>query len=94
MKKCGNPIYRKNPIYHSNLQLTKFTSNKPIKKDVITNNKNIGIITSSTKSFNLDKFIGLGYLEKKSLNEICFNNGNIIQVHNGNFIETKYYKPS
>jgi aminomethyltransferase len=89
-----DPIHRKNHLYNSYLQLTKFTSNKPIKKDVITNNKNknIGIITSSTKSFNLNKFIGLGYIQKISLDDICFNNGNIIQVHDGNFIEPKYYK--
>jgi aminomethyltransferase len=87
-------IYRKNPIYNSYLQLTKFIGTKPIKKEVITNkqNKNIGIITSSTKSFNLNKFIGLGYLKKTSANDICFNNGNIIQVHDGNFIEPQYYK--
>ena len=89
-----DPLYRKNPIYKSYLQLTKFTSNKPIKTMEITNdkNENIGFITSSTKSFNLDKFIGLGYLTKTSIEDTCFNNGNEIKIHKGNFIEPKYYK--
>ena len=89
-----DPLYRKNPIYNSYLQLTKFTSNKPIKTMEITNNKNenVGFITSSTKSFNLNKFIGLGYLTKISMEDTCLNNGNEIQVHKGNFIEPRYYK--
>lgn len=89
-------IYRKNPDLSSDIKLTKFIGNKPIKSTSIVNkdNNEIGFITSSTKSFNLNKFIGLGYLKKTSANDICFNNGNEIRVHEGNFIDPQYYKPS
>lgn len=61
MKFLVDQKYRKTYIPLS--KLTKFTSNKPIEKTIIyQNSEQVGVITSSTKSFNLNKFIGLGYL--------------------------------
>jgi len=47
---------------------------RPIRLGPIYNNnkKNVGFITSSNKSYNLDTFIGMGYLKKTALNEKRF----------------------
>ena len=57
----------------------------------------MGIITSGVKSYNLDKFIGMGYI----LDEYM-DNGNIYTITNGKeveikidklpFIESRYYR--
>jgi aminomethyltransferase len=98
-----SPIYRKNLNLTNDYKQFRFTSKKPIKTGKIySNNQELGFITSATKSFNIDKFIALGYLNINKLN-IVSNLGDIyliddrnkvnnIYIHHSPFIETNYYK--
>ena len=81
----------------------RFSSDKPIKTGKIySNNQEIGFITSATKSFNIDKFIALGYLNvdnidiSVSLGDLYTidsrNKINNINIHNSPFVKTNYYK--
>jgi aminomethyltransferase len=77
----------------------KFSSNKPINLgEIYSKNEIIGLITSSTMSFNLKKFIALGYIKYNEAqdNEIYVkdnrNKENILKIHVENFINTNYYK--
>lgn len=64
-----HPNYRKKFDLNSEIKQFRFSSNKPIKKGIISSyNKKVGFITSSGKSFNLDKFIGIGYLKNTAFN--------------------------
>ena len=88
-----------------------FECSRPIKinEKIYTNyrnmyEKNIGFITSSTKSYNLNKFIGMGYISKEMYDENINNNifdNNLymlnnekkvdIKIHNLPFIKSNYY---
>lgn len=67
-------------------------SNKPIRKGDLKdkNKKTIGIITSSNKSFNLNKFIAIGYIDK------CISNQDIenlnLKVCKLPFIKPNYFR--
>ena len=67
--------YRKNEIFKSNMTQMLFSYEKPISKGTIFKKDHIqereidvGFITSSLKSFNLNKFIGIGYVNKDIIN--------------------------
>ena len=57
------------------------------------NGEEIGVITSSNKSFNLNKFIGMGYLKKELINSELNGklNGNM-ELVSLPFVDSKYYK--
>jgi aminomethyltransferase len=82
--------HRKNSNFQSEFIRVGLSNSKPIRQGVIlnTNSEEIGFITSSNKSFNLDKFIGMGYLKKKSLKDKLNNNLKIVDLP---FIKSKYY---
>lgn len=77
-----------------------FTCNKPLRdRDIIyetKTDKNIGIITSGTKSYNIDKFVGMGYLDKNiDLENIYVKRNNKIldlSITNIPFIKHNLYK--
>ncbi len=86
-------------ILKSNNKQQLFYSNKPINSGIIyTRHEAVGFVTSTTKSFNIDKFIAIGYLnldvnlENKFYIKDKRNRHNEIIVHHGNFLDTKYYK--
>ncbi len=90
-------------ILNSNIKQKLFYSNKPINTGIIYNNhEQVGFITSTTKSFNLDKFIGIGYidstLDSNSNSDYKLyvkdkrNRHNEIMINHGNFLQTNYYK--
>ena len=99
--------FRDDPILESNLRRILVSSCKPLKRgDIFTktnsHDENIGFITTSVKSFNLDKFIGIGYIDKKIFYQshikpdIIYtkdrkNNNNYLEVHN-KFIKPNYYR--
>lgn len=106
--------YRKNEQFKSNMTQMLFSSEKPISKGAVFKKDHIqereravGFITSSLKSFNLNKFIGIGYLNKDLINinvnlespkineEIYYkdrkNKEYLLKCHK-NFLPTKYYK--
>ena len=96
------PNFRKNKKLETGFRFTKFFSNKPIKKGLVFNNAGepVGFITSSTKSFTLNKFIALGYTNREmELTGIHFINerkGVIhimpIEIENSHLIEPRYYR--
>ena len=64
MNFLASPNYRKNFNLDNKFKQFRFSSDKPIKTvKIYSYNQEIGFITSSTKSFNIDKFIALGYLK-------------------------------
>ena len=83
--------YRKLHNFQSDYTRVGFTDNRPIKKGPILSHDDskIGFITSSNKSFNLNKFIGMGYLKKDSVNDKLKGNMELVTLP---FIESKYYK--
>jgi aminomethyltransferase len=102
-----HPNYRKKLNLNTNIKQFRFSSDKPIKKGIISSyNKKIGFITSSGKSFNLNKFIAIGYLKTSAYNtnkHIELNNNyNIdidtnnkkqkISIQTDNFIKPSYYR--
>jgi len=104
-----HPIYRKKFNLNSKIKQFRFSSNKPIKKGIISSyNKKVGFITSSGKSFNLDKFIGIGYLKTIDFNSNEYielnDNYNIdidtnnkdkkqkLSIHKDSFVKTNYYR--
>lgn len=98
-----SPIYRKNLNLVNDYNQFRFSSDKPIKTGKIySNNQEVGFITSATKSFNIDKFIALGYLKTdginidNSLGDLYTldnrNKVNNIYIHQSPFIDTSYYK--
>ena len=84
----------------SSLTQIKISSTSPIKKGKIyVQNKNeisdVGFITSSLKSFNFNKFIGLGYVDKNYINDTIFIEGykgakNILTIEE-KFVNKNYY---
>lgn len=96
------PSFRKNPKLETGFRFSKFFSNKPIRKGLIFNGSGepVGFITSSTKSFTLDKFIALGYtnqeLELTGIHFINERKGVInrmpIYLETSHFIEPRYYR--
>ena len=80
--------YRREKNFKSEYIRKGFVGKRPIKKGKIYNQegKDIGLITSSNKSFNLNKFIGMGYILKENLND-KFDNFEISELP---FIEAKY----
>ena len=95
MKFLIDKQYRKD--YVPKYKLTLFTSTKPIiKTNIYQNNIEVGYITSATKSFNLNKFIAMGYLETSiEPNNLYFiknNKKTCIDIHKNPFIEQKYYR--
>jgi len=61
--------YRNQDHFKSDYTRVGFTNKTPIKVGPLYNidNEDIGFITSSNKSYNLDTFIGMGYLKKTSI---------------------------
>ncbi len=103
MNFLASPIYRKNLNLVNKYRQFRFSSDKPIKTGKIySNNQENGFITSATKSFNIDKFIALGYLKTDEINidntlENLYtldkrNKVNNIYIHHSPFIKTNYYK--
>tara|TARA_Y100000590_G_C15740135_1_gene1019983 strand:- start:2892 stop:3926 length:1035 start_codon:yes stop_codon:yes gene_type:complete len=88
------------PIKKSNYKQVKLYSDKPIRKGNIfsRNNMNIGFITSSNISYNLNKFIALGYIDTSKINNkdelyiVHKYKKNNIKIEPNNFINTNYYK--
>ena len=78
-----------------------FVCSRPIKvnEEIYTNynnmyEKNIGFITSSTKSYNLNKFIGMGYISKEMYIENQNNNifdNNLYMLNNNKKVDIKLY---
>jgi aminomethyltransferase len=100
-----SPIYRKNLNLVNEYNQFRFSSDKPIKTGKIySNNQEVGFITSATKSFNIDKFIAIGYLNTNLINVSDSlsnlysldnrNKVNNIYIHHSPFIDTSYYKNS
>jgi aminomethyltransferase len=87
--------YRKQYNFQSEYTRVGFTDKRPIRKGVLTdiNGEEIGVITSSNKSFNLNKFIGMGYLKKELINSELNGklNGNM-ELVSLPFVDSKYYK--
>ena len=93
--------YRNNEHFYCESRLKYFCSDKPIKNVAIYCNSDIirGVITSSNKSFTLNKFIGLGYLNNDQnfdSNSLYYkgNNGKKIPiiVSDKPFVKNKYYR--
>jgi aminomethyltransferase len=99
--------YRKKLNLNTDIKQFRFSSDKPIKKGIISSyNKKIGFITSSGKSFNLNKFIAIGYLKTIAYNtnkhielndnyniDIDTNNKKQkLSIHTDNFIKPSYYR--
>ena len=83
--------YRKQYNFQSDYTRVGFTSERPIRKGSIFNEKNegIGFITSSNKSFNLNKFIGMGYIKKENIDDKLKNDLKLVNLP---FIKQNYYK--
>jgi len=83
--------YRKQRQFQSDYTRAGFTNERPIRQGPIINirDEEIGFITSSNKSFNLNKFIGMGYMKKDCLDDKLKNNMKLVNLP---FIEPKYYK--
>lgn len=83
--------YRKQRQFQSDYTRVGFVNEKPIRQGPIINirDEEIGFITSSNKSFNLNKFIGMGYMKKDCLDDKLKNNMELVNLP---FIEPKYYK--
>ena len=101
--------YRNNEHFETFTRMKFISSEKPLKTGPIYYNDNdndnriIGIITSSGKSFNLDKFIGIGFIdndidndnpiESKLAYSLGNNNKKIhLTIHDSPFINGKYYR--
>lgn len=104
-----HPNFRKKLNLNSEIKQFRFSSNKPIKKGIISSyNKKVGFITSSSKSFNLDKFIAIGYLKTINFNSNEYielnDNYNIdidtnnkdkkqqLSIHKDSFVKANYYR--
>ena len=83
--------YRKRYNFTSDYTRVGFTDTRPISPGSIfsRDDSEIGFITSANKSFNLNKFIGMGYLKKELLNEQLKGNMELVSLQ---FVEQKYYK--
>lgn len=83
--------YRKRYNFTSDYTRVGFTDSRPIRPGPIftRDETEIGFITSSNKSFNLNKFIGMGYLKKESLNTKLKGNMELVSLP---FVRQKYYK--
>ena len=83
--------YRRQYNFRSDYTRVGFTDKKPIRTGPImcSDDTEIGFITSSNKSFNLNKFIGMGYLKKESVNDKLKSNMELVSLP---FIQSKYYK--
>lgn len=84
--------YRKQNNYSSIYTRVGLTDNRPIRIGPVNDitNTNIGHITSSTKSFNLNKFIAIGYLKKDFIESIF--QGELVP-RNMPFVKTNYFRP-
>jgi aminomethyltransferase len=87
--------YRKQYNFQSEYTRVGFTDKKPIRKGPIKDidGRDVGFITSSNKSFNLNKFIGMGYLKREFLN--CKLNCKLkenMELVSLPFIEAKSYR--
>jgi len=85
--------YRKQNNFTSDYTRVGFTDTKPMRPGPILScdDVEIGFITSANKSFNLNTFIGMGYLKKNSVNDKLIGNMELVSLP---FIEQKYYKKS
>ena len=83
--------YRKRYNFTSDYTRVGFTDTRPIRPGPIFTRDDIeiGFVTSSNKSFNLNKFIGMGYLKKVSLNDKLKGNMELVSLP---FVRQKYYK--
>ena len=84
--------YRKQRNFKSEYTRVGFTNSRPIRQGPIENSEGqeIGFITSSNKSFNLNKFIGMGYIRKEALQDEFKGDLKIVELP---FINNNYYKP-
>ena len=97
-----SPEYRKNPNFESPIRFSRFVSNRPMKPGLIFNElgETVGFITSTTKSFTLNKFIALGYanpsLNLEKLYTLATRNREKykvpIELSREHFIEPRYYR--
>lgn len=87
--------YRKQNNFISDYTRVGFTDTKPMRPGPILSRDDveIGFITSANKSFTLNKFIGMGYLKKESMNPSlnAHLKGNM-ELVSLPFVEQKYYK--
>ena len=83
--------YRKRYNFTSDYTRVGFTDSRPIRPGPVftSDDIEIGLVTSSNKSFNLNKFIGMGYLKKESLNAQLKGNMELVSLP---FVRQKYYK--
>lgn len=83
--------YRKQYNFTSDYTRVGFTDTKPMRSGPILSSDDveIGFITSANKSFNLNTFIGMGYLKKSYLDVKLKGNMELVSLP---FIEQKYYK--
>ena len=78
------------------------SSERPFKTGTIyyDDDKIIGVVTSSGKSFNLDKFIGIGFINNDNNpvhSTLAYSLGNNnkripLTIHDSPFINGKYYR--
>ena len=83
--------YRKQHNFNSDYTRVGFTDTRPIRSGPVftSDDIEIGLVTSSNKSFNLNKFIGMGYVKKESLNANLKGNMELVSLP---FVRQKYYK--
>ena len=83
--------YRKKYNFQSDYTRVGFINEKPLRNGIIENEKEqeVGFITSCNKSFNLNKFIGIGYIKKMYLDDKLKNNVKIVSLP---FIKQNFYK--
>ena len=83
--------YRKQYNFQSEYTRVGFTDKKPIRKGPIKDidGRDVGFITSSNKSFNLNKFIGMGYLKREFLNSKLKDNMELVNLP---FVEARSYR--
>ena len=81
--------YKQKYNFESEYTRVGFTNSRPIRQGKLENSdgKEIGFITSSNKSFNLNKFIGMGYIRKDALQDEFNSDLKMVDLP---FIETNY----
>jgi glycine cleavage system aminomethyltransferase T len=97
--------YRNNEHLFTNTRMKFISSERPFKGGTIYygDDKIIGVVTSSGKSFNLDKFIGIGFINNDNndnrpvdstlVYSLGNNNKKIpLTIHDSPFINGKYYR--
>jgi len=94
--------YRNNEHFETFTRMKFISSERPFKRGTIyyDDDKIIGVVTSSGKSFNLDKFIGIGFINNDNRpvhSTLAYSLGNNnkrnpLTIHDSPFINGKYYR--